>query len=182
MSSDLWNLDETTVIQHLKVVKPAVEIFVKSTICRASALVVEALPQNRNAPTYKTPISPMAPNHTSPQDEPPEEVEASSEEEVDGEEEEESGSQPESKSEEPEPKGAPTPVAEKKPQPKNPDLATVPQSSSPGSEEVEASARSKRPSESDPKDSKRPKKKKIPELDEEPDQAGEEMKKAGGDD
>ncbi|ONH94190.1 hypothetical protein PRUPE_7G003400, partial [Prunus persica] len=202
-------------------------------------------------------ISPMAPNHTSPQDEPPEEVEASSEEEVDREEEEESESQPESKSEEPEPKGAPTPVDEKKPQPKNPDLATVPQSSSPGSEKWKprlkkkltekkrknpdpsctyykkkpdsameetpktkkprsnasatttsaakagskqpssknpikklasatttpaARARSKRPSESDPKDSKRPKKKKIPELDEEPDQAREETKKAGGDD
>ncbi|KAL6272020.1 hypothetical protein ACE6H2_022712 [Prunus campanulata] len=74
----------------------------------------------------------MAPNRPSSQDEPLEEVEASSEEEVDGEEEEESGSEPES---EPELPTAPIPVAEKKQPPKNPDLATVPQSSSPGSEE-----------------------------------------------
>ncbi|XP_021828310.1 GLABROUS1 enhancer-binding protein-like [Prunus avium] len=44
-----------------------------------------------------------------------------------------------------------------------------------------ARAGSKRPSESDPKDSKRPKKK-IPDPDQEPDHAGEETKKAGGDD
>ncbi|VVA30745.1 PREDICTED: mediator-associated 1 [Prunus dulcis] len=44
-----------------------------------------------------------------------------------------------------------------------------------------ARAGSKRPGKSDPKDSKRPKKK-ILDSDQEPDHAGEEMKKAGRDD